>query len=179
MTVEVPKKPRKDFWDIVAVVFHPLGGLLTAISVAFVGMRGSQVLERRQSIDTNARLYSELMSRREEAETSLRKDMLTSIISSFLAPASQNDVDAKVLNLSSGEYQMVILDEILGSIKAGLVSLEQVIDFVAAKPPDLHLVLTGRNAPPELIDVADLVSEIIPIKHPYQDGIMAQRGIEF
>jgi cob(I)alamin adenosyltransferase len=79
----------------------------------------------------------------------------------------------------SGEYQMVILDEILGSIKAGLVSLEQVLDFVAAKPPDLHLVLTGRNAPPELVEVADLVSEIMPIKHPYQNGIMAQRGIEF
>jgi hypothetical protein len=104
MTVEVPKKPRKDFWDIVGVFFHPLGGLLTAISVAYVGMKGSQVLERRQSIDTNARLYSELMSRREEAETSLRKDMLTSIISSFFAPTSSGDIDSKVLNLELLAY---------------------------------------------------------------------------
>jgi len=83
---------NKDFWDKFGVFLHPMGGLLTAIAVAFVGMRGSAVLERRQSIDTNARLYSELMSRREEAESSLRKDMFVSIISSFLQPGS-NDID--------------------------------------------------------------------------------------
>ena len=81
--------------------------------------------------------------------------------------------------ITSGEYQVVILDEILGSIKAGLVTLEQVLDLVASKPPDLHLVLTGRGAPPELIEVADLVTEMRPIKHPYEQGIMAQRGVEF
>ena len=97
-------KPKKDLWDKVGVFFHPLGGLLTALSVAYVGMRGSQVLERRQAADTNARLYSELMSRREEAETSLRKDMLNSIISNFFAPASANDLDTKVLNLELLAY---------------------------------------------------------------------------
>jgi len=81
--------------------------------------------------------------------------------------------------LTSGQYQVVILDEILGSIKAGLITLEQALDLVAAKPPDLHLVLTGRGAPPELIEVADLVTEMRPIKHPYEAGIMAQRGVEF
>ena len=81
--------------------------------------------------------------------------------------------------IASGEYQVVILDEILGSIRAGLVSLEQVLELVASKPPDMHLVLTGRGAPQELIDVADLVTEMQPIKHPYQEGIMAQRGVEF
>jgi hypothetical protein len=104
MAEAVPQRPRKDFWDIVGVFFHPLGGLLTAMSVAYVGMKGSQVLERRQSLDTNARLYSELMSRREEAETSLRKDMLTSIISSFFAPTSSADIDSKVLNLELLAY---------------------------------------------------------------------------
>src|SRR4249920_1986640 len=89
---------RKDFWDKVTIVLHPMGGLLTAIAVTFVGMKGSQVLDRRQSNDTNARLYSELMSRREEAESSLRKDMFVSIISSFLQP-SKEDLDGKVLNL--------------------------------------------------------------------------------
>ncbi|HJQ98639.1 MAG TPA: hypothetical protein VJ826_10000 [Candidatus Polarisedimenticolaceae bacterium] len=97
-------KPKKDLWDKVAVFFHPLGGLLTALSVAYVGMRGSDVLERRQAEDTRSRLYAELMSRREEAETSLRKDMLTSIISSFFAPASANDIDTKVLNLELLAY---------------------------------------------------------------------------
>jgi hypothetical protein len=100
----MPDEPkRKDFWDKVTVVLHPMGGLLTAIAVTFVGMKGSQVLDRRQSNDTNARLYSELMSRREEAESSLRKDMFVSIISSFLQP-SKEDLDGKVLNLELLAY---------------------------------------------------------------------------
>src|SRR5262249_32288306 len=93
----------RDIWDKFSVIVHPLGGLFTAIAVAFVGMRGSQVLDRRQSVDTNARLYSELMSRREEAESSLRKDMLVSIISQYLRP-SDSDLDAKVLNLELLAY---------------------------------------------------------------------------
>ncbi|HEX4825087.1 MAG TPA: hypothetical protein VFV19_12335 [Candidatus Polarisedimenticolaceae bacterium] len=88
----------KDRWDKLGVFLHPMGGLLTALAVAVVGMRGSQVLDRRQSVDTNARLYSELMSRREEADSGLRKDMFVSIISQYLRP-SDNDLDAKVLNL--------------------------------------------------------------------------------
>lgn len=97
------EKKHKDLWDKVSVVLHPMGGLLTAVAVTFVGMRGSQVLDRRQSVDTNARLYSELMSRREEAESSLRKDMFVSIISSFLQP-SREDLDGKVLNLELLAY---------------------------------------------------------------------------
>lgn len=78
-----------------------------------------------------------------------------------------------------GAYDLVVLDELLGAIKAGLVPLEEVIELVRSKPPELHLALTGRNAPPELVKVADLVSEVQPVKHPYQRGIKAQRGIEF
>jgi hypothetical protein len=89
---------QKDFWDKVAVFMQPLGGLLTALAVAFVGVLGSQVLNRRQAADTNARLYSELMSRREESESSLRKDMFVSIIQSFLQP-QPGDIDSRVLNL--------------------------------------------------------------------------------
>jgi cob(I)alamin adenosyltransferase len=81
--------------------------------------------------------------------------------------------------VASGTYQMVILDEIMASIHAGLIPLAEVLDLVRQKPPMLHLVLTGRNAPPELVALADLVSEIQPIKHPYQAGIPAQRGVEF
>jgi hypothetical protein len=93
----------KDFWDKLGVFLHPVGGLLTAISVAYVGMTGSQMLERRQSVETNARLYSELMSRREESESSLRKDMFVSIIQSFLQP-NAGDLDAKVLNVELLAY---------------------------------------------------------------------------
>jgi len=93
----------KDPWDKVAVVMSPLGGLLTALAVAVVGVTGSQVLERRQAADTNARLYSELMSRREEAESSLRKDMFVSIIQPFLQPR-MGDLDSRLLNLELLAY---------------------------------------------------------------------------
>ena len=59
------------------------------------------------------------------------------------------------------------------------VPIQEVLDTVRSRPPRLHLVLTGRGAPPELIALADLVSEVRPIKHPYEQGIPAQRGIEF
>ena len=81
--------------------------------------------------------------------------------------------------VGEGEYDVVVLDEILGAVKAGLVPLDELLALVRSKPSELHLVLTGRNAPAELIDLADLVSEIQPIKHPLQNGIKAQWGIEF
>jgi len=81
--------------------------------------------------------------------------------------------------VDQGGYDMVVLDEVLGAISAGLVPLDEVLALVARKPAALHLVLTGRGAPAELIAVADLVSEVRPIKHPYEQGIKAQRGIEF
>lgn len=78
-----------------------------------------------------------------------------------------------------GEWAMVILDELLGAIKAGLVPLEDVMELVREKPEMLHLVMTGRNAPDALVEAADLVTEMREIKHPYKAGIAAQRGIEF
>jgi cob(I)alamin adenosyltransferase len=78
-----------------------------------------------------------------------------------------------------GAYDMVVLDEVLGAVTAGLVPLDELVDLVRTKPERLHLVLTGRGAAPELMEVADLVSEIQPIKHPFERGIKAQRGIEF
>jgi hypothetical protein len=97
------RSPHKDFWDKLHIVLAPVGGLLTAMAVTFVGVKGSQVLDRRQAVETNARLYSELMSRREEAESSLRKDMLVSIIEHFLEPGA-GDLDGKVLNLELLAY---------------------------------------------------------------------------
>ncbi len=81
--------------------------------------------------------------------------------------------------LTSGEFHMVILDEVLGAIKAGLVTVKQVLSLIRQKPPRVHLVLTGRDAPPEIVDAADLVTEMRPVKHPYGQGIVAQKGVEF
>lgn len=91
---------KKDRWEIADVILKPVGGLLTALAVALVGYFGSQVLERRQAMDTDARLYAQLMSQREDAETSLRKDMFNSIIGSFLKPKpSGANYEERVLNL--------------------------------------------------------------------------------
>ena len=93
----------KDLWDKFGVLLQPVGGALAALAVAVVGIRGSQVINERQAAETNARLYSELMSRREEAESALRKDMFVSIIDSFLRP-QPGDLGSMVLNLELLAY---------------------------------------------------------------------------
>jgi len=78
------------------------------------------------------------------------------------------------------DVEVVVLDEILGAITAGVVDLPQVLDLIARKRPMLHLVLTGRNAPPEIVERADLVTEMRLVKHPFREqGVIAQRGVEF
>ncbi len=79
----------------------------------------------------------------------------------------------------SGDYDLLILDEINNALSTGLLSLDPVMQLLDARPADLNIVLTGRGAPQELIDRADLVTEMVEIKHPYQKGIFAQKGIDF
>lgn len=79
----------------------------------------------------------------------------------------------------SGEYHIVILDEINYAIRGRLIELQPVMDLLKAKPKHVHVVLTGRNARPELLEIADLVTEMKEIKHPYQKGILAQKGIDY
>ncbi|TAM49451.1 MAG: hypothetical protein EPN53_08325 [Acidobacteria bacterium] len=87
---------EKDWWDKAAVILHPLGGLLAALAVAGLGFFGSQFLEKRQAEETRARFYSDLISKREEADSALRKDMFMSIIQSFLGPGSTSIEDRTV-----------------------------------------------------------------------------------
>lgn len=80
----------------------------------------------------------------------------------------------------SGDYDMVILDEFTYSLHFGWLAVDEVIAWLQEnKPPMLHLIITGRNAPQALIDYADLVTEMKEIKHPYNDGVKGQAGIEF
>lgn len=84
--------------------------------------------------------------------------------------------------ITSGQYDVIVLDEIMYAIDyAGvqLVTLEEVMALIDAKPPTLHLILTGRNAPQTLIDRADLVTEMREIKHPWQQKIPAQEGVDY
>jgi cob(I)alamin adenosyltransferase len=81
--------------------------------------------------------------------------------------------------VSSGKYDIVIMDEINVVMKLGYLDPAPVVEFLKARDPRQHVILTGRGAPPSIIEAADLVSEIVPIKHPYKSGVRAQRGIEF
>ena len=81
--------------------------------------------------------------------------------------------------ITSGKYDMIILDEINYVIDYKLLPVEEVLNMLEEKPTNLHLVLTGRNAYPDIIEVADLVTEMKEIKHPFKKKIKAQKGIEF
>src|SRR5262245_35978899 len=93
----------KDFWDKIDIVFRPLNGLLTALAVGLLGYYTSNVLRQRETRETNERVYTELMSSREQAESALRKDMFVSIIQTFLRPQSSS-LEDKMLNLELLAY---------------------------------------------------------------------------
>jgi cob(I)alamin adenosyltransferase len=81
--------------------------------------------------------------------------------------------------IQSGAYKIVILDEVNYAINLGLIDVKDVLELVKSKPEDLNLVLTGNHAKQEIIDLADLVTEMKEIKHPYKSGIKAKKGIDF
>ncbi len=103
----------------------------------------------------------------------------------FKSPASRDvalareALDAARQALSGGEYDLVILDEINVALSFGLVPTAEVLAMLAARPPWVEVILTGRSAPEEIIEKADLVTEMRPIKHYYATGTAARLGIEW
>jgi cob(I)alamin adenosyltransferase len=81
--------------------------------------------------------------------------------------------------VQSGEYDMIILDEVNVAMDFKLIPMEEVLRIIKDRPEGLNIILTGRYAPPEIIELADTVSEIKEIKHHYQKGIKERAGIEF
>jgi cob(I)alamin adenosyltransferase len=81
--------------------------------------------------------------------------------------------------IADPSYSMVLLDELNIVLRYEYLPLAEVVETLKAKPRDLHLVVTGRNAKPELIEIADLVTEMTLVKHPFRGGVKAQKGIEF
>ena len=97
----------------------------------------------------------------------------------------QEDLDAAAGGLAAvcevldrGEHRLVILDEVNVALELGLLPLVDVLDLLDRRPTDVELVLTGRGAPPELIERADLVTEMREVKHYYQQGVLARSGVE-
>jgi cob(I)alamin adenosyltransferase len=81
--------------------------------------------------------------------------------------------------IHSGLWDVVILDEINYAISYGMLSAEKVVEALRNKPEMVHVILTGRNAHPTIVELADIVTEMRQLKHAYEQGVLAQRGIEY
>jgi len=84
-----------------------------------------------------------------------------------------------IAGMQSGDYDMIIFDELNMALYYELLDLKEVIQKIKGKPDNVEVVITGRRAPQEIIEIADLVTEMKKIKHPYQKGVEARRGIEY
>ena len=81
--------------------------------------------------------------------------------------------------IADPRHRLVLLDELSIVLRYDYLPLDEVLSVLAQKPRDLHLVVTGRNAPQALVEIADLVTEMTLVKHPFRSGVKAQKGIEF
>jgi len=81
--------------------------------------------------------------------------------------------------IASGDYELVILDEINNAMHYGLVDAQCVLEMLASRPDGVEVALTGRNAPPEIMAAADYVTEMRLVKHPYENGVQARRGVDY
>lgn len=79
----------------------------------------------------------------------------------------------------SGKYDLVVLDEINYVISYKMLDVDRIVGALSNRPPQVHVICTGRNAHPKLVELADLVTEMKEVKHPYTKGILAQRGIDY
>lgn len=92
---------------------------------------------------------------------------------------AQDAIELANGKIASGKYDLLILDEINNALKLKLVDLEQVLHILQTKPPLMHLVLTGRDAHPRVVELADTVSEVVEVKHAYREGVDPQPGIDY
>lgn len=81
--------------------------------------------------------------------------------------------------VSGGEFRVLVIDEFMAAYRYGLIDRDEALEFLAGKPEALEIALTGRDPAPELTALADYVSEIRKVKHPFDQGILARRGIEY
>ena len=93
--------------------------------------------------------------------------------------AANDTLEISKEKIMSGKFDVVILDEINYALQLELLNLNDVIDLIKSKPSELDLVLTGNHAAKEVIELADLVTEMKEIKHPFKSGIKAKKGIDF
>ena len=100
-------------------------------------------------------------------------------ITEGMRQAVRDAFEAAGTAVGQGHYDIIVLDEINIALNRGLVSLSEMMDLLAAKPANVELVLTGRDVPKEILEKADLVTEMVKVKHPYDRGEKPRKGIEF
>ncbi len=93
--------------------------------------------------------------------------------------AARSAWEAAKTMIADPDYDLVLLDELNIVLRYDYLPLDEVLAVLGEKPADLHVIVTGRNAKDELIELADLVTEMTEIKHPFRAGVKAQKGIEF
>ncbi len=81
--------------------------------------------------------------------------------------------------IADGDFDLLVLDEIMPAVNGGWLNMDDLLDFLGGRPAGLEVVLTGRDAPTELVRIADYVTEMLKIKHPFDGGVKARKGIEF
>lgn len=130
-----PKKGKRDFWDKLQIVMQPLGGLITALTIALVSYFGSSYLNSKQNNDSKIRLYTELMSSREQSESALRKDMFNSILGTILKDS--HSLDENILQLELLAYNF--------HESLNLMPLFVYMDRQIAKEKDIRLKVEYRK----------------------------------
>jgi cob(I)alamin adenosyltransferase len=133
--------------------------------------------------------YGELNSFRElSVEISHNLKIVQAGLDRIIYRDNQNEKDTEEITkgwdiakkaIKNHEYQLIILDEANIAIDMGILDVDEVVDVLKNKPDEMEIVLTGRNAHPKIIEIAHLVSEIEPIKHYWDTGIAARKGIEY
>ncbi len=93
--------------------------------------------------------------------------------------AAEEALEYAKSEIISGKWDIVILDEVNNAVSLNLIPKEKVLELLTLTPETLHLIFTGRDAPQEFIDRADLVTEMKDIKHPYEKGVKGKRGLEY
>lgn len=146
-------------WGLRVMMVQFVKGYKEIGEIKYAEQSGGRFDIKQFALDTKRGINeSEVRSRRQEAER---------------AVAFAEDT------IKSGEYDLVILDELSVALHYGLVDIKRVLRLIREKPSSVELVITGRNAPEELVEVADYVTEMRLIRHPYQKNVQARPGVDY
>lgn len=174
------KRPRKGL--LIVYTGHGKGKTTAALGMVFRalgrGMRVGVVQFIKGKWKTGERLFAETLPALDFHVMGRGFTWESDDLSNDKAAASAAWETARAM-ISSGAHDLVVLDELTYTFHYGFLAIEDVLAALRARPAHVHVVITGRNAPAELVLLADLVTEMKSVKHPFEHGIPAQLGVDF